>query len=119
MLIQSDDAELKKLTKYDRIMVSLFRMLYSGHSKTNFPDEVEFDQDDVREAMDRAVKPSGSRSLSRTSRTLSTRTTPVASFRRNAQQCGPLTWLQNGKGSYKFRRTRRKNIIVLPDDLSV
>jgi hypothetical protein len=117
MLTQTASPELMRLTKYDRILVSLYRMLYSGHSAANFPDERSFNQDDVREAMKRAVDAEWIDK-------------PVANVpdikytydaRRNlpteCEQCGPLTWLQDGKGSYKLRRTRRKNIICLPDDL--
>jgi hypothetical protein len=117
VLIQTDHPELMKLTKYDRIMVSLYRMLYSGHSSASFPDEREFDQDDVRKAMASAVDAGWIEK--------SVANVPDIKYTYDArrelppecEQCGPLTWLQSGKGSYKFRRTKRKNIIVLPNDL--
>lgn len=117
MLTETTPDQLTKLTKYDRIMVSLYRMLYAGHSAANFPDEKLFDQDDVREAMKRAVDAEWIEK--------SVANVPDIKYSYDArrelppecEQCGPLTWLQNGKGSYKFRRTRRKNIIDLPQDL--
>jgi hypothetical protein len=117
MLTEATPEQLMKLTKYDRIMVSLYRMLYAGHSAANFPEEKLFDQDDVREAMRRAVDAGWIEK--------SVANVPDIKYSYDArrelppecEQCGPLTWLQNGKGSYKFRRTRRKNVIELPNDL--
>jgi hypothetical protein len=34
------------------------------------------------------------------------------------ERTGPMTWLQSGKGAYVLRRTRRRNIIRLPEDLA-
>lgn len=118
MLAETSHTDLMKLTKYDRIMVSLYRMLYAGHTASTFPDEVLFDQDDVRKAMSQAL---AAQWIDK-----SVANVPDIKYtydaRRNlpeeCEQCGPLTWLQNKKGSYKFRRTRRKNIISLPEDLT-
>lgn len=116
-LFKASDADLLSLTKYDRIMVALFRRLTSGHTVSSLPDRLSFDQDDVRAAMAAAVdhgwiaKP--------------VKNVPDIKYtydaRRNlpaeCEQCGPWTWLQSGKGCYNLQRTKRRNIIVLPDDL--
>jgi DNA-directed RNA polymerase subunit K/omega len=109
--------ELMKLTKYDRIMISLYRNLLRNYTAQTFPDEIEFTQDDVRIAMRDAVQNGWIKR--------EIKNVPDIKYtydaRRNlpieCEQLGPLTWLQNGKGKYKFRRTKRRNLIVLPDDL--
>jgi|GEM_PF-1909412 len=117
MLTETDHPELMKLTKYDRIMVSLYRMLYAGHTAANFPDEKLFDQDDVREAMKRAVDAGWIDKAVANVPDIKYSYDARRELPAECEQCGPLTWLQNGKGSYRFRKTRRPNIIDLPADL--
>lgn len=111
------DAEIALLPKYDRIMIALFRKLTQGMTALDLPNEIFFDQDDVRAAMatavadgwiDRAVKNVPDIKYTYDAR----RNLPA-----ECEQFCSFTWLQNGKGRYKLQRTRRKNIIVLPDDL--
>lgn len=117
MLIQTPLEELQTLSKYDRIMVSLYRTLSQGYTADTLPIEMPFDQDDVRVAMrlavDEGLIDAEIKNVADIKYTYDAR----RELPKECEQCGPLTWLQNGKGSYKFRRTKRKNLIVLPDDL--
>jgi hypothetical protein len=118
MLIKTDPTELASLSKYDRIMIYLFRRLTAGHDATNLPLEMTFDQDDVRAAMAQAVD---DKVIDK-----SVANVPDIKYTYDArrelpaevEQLGPVTWLQVGKGTYKLRRTRRRNIIRLPQDLT-
>jgi hypothetical protein len=119
MLLQTDHTQLLELPKYDRIAIYLFRQLSAGHNATSLPEQLPFDQNDVRDAMQRAVSDGViDRAVANV---------PDIKYtydaRRNLpdeiEQVWPVTWLQNGKGKYVLRRTRRKNIITFPDCLSV
>lgn len=117
MLIQTPRDELLTSSKYDRVMVSLYRNLSRGHTADTLPTEMPFDQDDVRKAMRDAIADglidSEIKNVADIKYTYDARRELPA----ECEQCGPLTWLQAGKGCYTFRRTRRKNIITLPRDL--
>jgi hypothetical protein len=114
MLTQTPQAEFAALSKYDRIVIYLFRGLTVGMTADTLPDELLFDQDDVRAAMRRAVADG----------VIDKEVDNVADIKYSfdarrelpaeVEQCGPMTWLQRGKGKYKLRRTRRKNIIDFP-----
>ncbi len=110
-------AELSKLTQYERILVYLFRDLTKGFSPRKFADEIFFDLDDIRTAMHRAhaegMIPKLQKNVADIKYTFDARRHMPA----EAEQCGPITWLQVGKGCYKLKRTRRRNLLVLPDDL--
>jgi hypothetical protein len=114
---QMSHSELLKLPKYDRVIVLLFRNLSRGHTPDTLPYELHFDLDDVRTAMDEAVTagliPKSQKNAPDIKYTYDARRDLPA----ECEQCGRRTWLQNGKGRYIFRLTRRKNIMVLPDDL--
>lgn len=118
MLKQINSADLALLSKYDRIMVYLFRRLTGGHTAASLPQELPFDQNDVRAAMRDAV---ADKVIDKEVANVpdikytydARRELPV-----EVEQLGPMTWLQTGKGTYKLRRTRRPNIIRLPQDLA-
>ncbi len=118
MLDFTSPSKLAALSKYDRIVIYLFRMLSEGYSAESLPEEMSFTQQDVREAMAKAVR---DRVIDR-----AVANVPDIKYtydaRRNfpeeVEQAGPMTWLQSGKGTYVLRRTRRRNIIRLPEDLS-
>lgn len=99
------------LSKYDRIMVYLFRYLTSGMTPYTMPLEIEFSQEDVRAAMRRAVADgvidSEVANVPDIKYTYDARREMPA----EVEQFGPVAWLQRGKGLYKLRRTRRKNLI--------
>ena len=111
MLTQMTNEELMTIPKYDRIAVYLFRHLTKGYSAATLPNEMLFDQETVRQAMRQAVADGViDREVANV---------PDIKYtydaRRNLptemEQAGPMTWLQNGKGKYVLRRTRRKNVI--------
>src|SRR5690349_4928937 len=110
MLRETQPSEFATLSKYDRIVVYLYRRL----TACTFPNEINFDQNDVRAAMRDAVADGViDREVANV---------PDIKYTYDArrelpwevEQAGPMTWLQNGKGTYKLRRTRRRNIIRLP-----
>ncbi|PZQ96721.1 MAG: hypothetical protein DI533_14110 [Cereibacter sphaeroides] len=113
MLTQMNHEQLLGLSKYDRIAIYLFRDVTRDYSADNLPSEIPFDQDTVRRAMRKAVVDG----------VIDQEVANVPDIkytydaRRNLpaemEQAGPLTWMQNGKGKYVFRRTRRMNIIDL------
>jgi hypothetical protein len=109
MLTKMTHAQLMAHSKYDRIAVYLFRRLIDG--MTTVPNELSFSQEDVRLAMRQAVADgvidAEVANVPDVKYTFDARRELPA----EVEQCGPITWLQRGKGLYKFRRTRRKNII--------
>lgn len=115
MLIKTPNSELRTFSKYDRIAICLFRMLTDG--MCTVPTELDFDQDDVRRAMRIAVAQGlidkDVDNVADLKYTYDARRVMPAEI----EQCGPITWLQRGKGKYKLKRTRRKNIIMLPESL--
>jgi hypothetical protein len=117
MLQQLPPAALMQLSKYDRITTYLFRHLTQGHSAETLPDQLDFDQDDVRAAMRRAVAENvidkEVDNVSDIKYTYDAR----RPFPAEVEQCGPITWLQRGKGRYKLQRTQRKNLIDFEAEL--
>lgn len=111
MLMQMPREQLLGLSKYDRIVVYLFRELTEGMTPYSMPAEIEFSQEHVRIAMRRAladgVIDSEVANVPDIKYTYDARRELPA----EVEQCGPVTWLQRGKGVYKLRRTRRKNLI--------
>lgn len=107
----------RKLTKYDRVVIALFRNLTDKLSKESLPKEIYFDQDDVRAAAQTAIGlgwiKTGVKNIADVKYTYDAR----RNLPDECEQCGHLTWLQVSKGKYKFVRTARRNIIVLPDDV--
>lgn len=114
---ETAEVDLATLPKYDRIMIALFRQLSAGHTTVSLPDEIAFDQDDVRTAMAQAVSDGWIDKPVKNVPDIKYTYDARRDLPPECEQCGPRTWLQNGKGRYKLRRTKRKNIIVLPDDL--
>lgn len=116
MLTQTPPEQLAALSKYDRIVIYLFRRLTVGMTAATLADELLFDQDDVRGAMRSAVADGvidkEVDNVSDIKYSFDARRELPA----EVEQCGPMTWLQRGKGRYKFKRTRRKNIIDFPGD---
>lgn len=114
MLTRTPHDELLALSKYDRIAVYLFRELTEGMTAETLPQELEFDQEDVRKAMRKAVADgvidSEVANVPDIKYTYDARRELPAEI----EQCGHMTWLQRGKGKYRLRRTRRKNIIDFP-----
>lgn len=116
MLTHTPRDQLLALPKYDRIAIYLFRELTEGMGADALPlgRELEFDQEDVRKAMRKAVA----------DKVIDTEVANVPDIKytydarrelpAEIEQCGPMTWLQRGKGKYRLRRTRRKNVIDFP-----
>lgn len=117
MLPQMSSGDLLRLPKYDRIVVFLFRKLTAGMTADCVPDELLFDLDDVRAAMLDAVEASVINCAIKNAADIKYTYDARRNLPEECEQCGRRTWLQNGKGTYIFRKTRRKNIIVLPQDL--
>ncbi|MBA1224972.1 hypothetical protein [Stutzerimonas stutzeri] len=111
MLFQTPREQLLELSKYDRIAIYLFRKLTQGLTASTLPLELPFNQDDIRAAMRQAV----------TDGVIDKEVANVPDIKytfdarrelpSEIEQCGPMTWLQRGKGLYKLRRTRRRNLI--------
>lgn len=117
MLSKFSRTKLLELSKYDRIAVLLFRKLSRGHTATTLPDDLHFDLDDVRAVMKKAVDDDFIDEVVRNVADIKYTYDARRDLPEECEQCGPRTWLQNGKGVYILRRTARKNIIRLPDDL--
>ncbi len=112
-LILTDRAGLLALSKYDRIAIYLFRELTRNYGPTTLPRELIFDLEDVRIAMRRAVADGIIDKDVRNAADIKYSYDARRELPAEIEQCGPMTWLQKGKGKYVFRRTRRKNIIDL------
>jgi len=117
MFAKMTRSELLSLSKYDRIVVLLFRKLARGYTPSNLPDELHFDLDDVRKVMSKAVADNLIDEVVKNVADIKYTYDARRDLPEECEQCGHRTWLQNGKGVYIFRRTRRKNIIRLPHDL--
>lgn len=117
MLIKTEHSKLLEIPEYDRIAVYLFRELTMGMGKDTLPDELPFDLDAVRFAMNKAVSDGiivkAIKNVADIKYTYDAR----RELPEEIEQNGPMTWLQDGKGKYKFRRTKRKNIIDFPECL--
>lgn len=113
MFQRATNDELLKLKKYDRVAVYLFRQLTTGYSPATLPREVHFTLDDVRAAdalcLSDGIIDKPMANLPDIKYTYDAR----QDMPDEMTQAGPLTWLQAGKGKYKLRRTKRKNIIDL------
>lgn len=102
---------------YDQIICQLYANLTAGMSDANQPAEFSFKLSDVRDAMEQAFdKGLISRKIKNIADIKYTYDARRA-LPPELEKLGFLTWLQDGKGRYKFRRTRRRNLIRLPDDL--
>lgn len=118
MLAKFSNTQLMGLRKYHRVAVYLFRRLTAGYGPNTLPQEIYFDLDDVRAAMTAAAtdglisKPF--KNVSDVKYLYDAR----EDFPDEIEQCGPITWLSVRKGQYKLVRTRRKNLITLPQGLS-
>lgn len=117
MLTRIPNDELLSLTKYDRITTYLFRKLTKGMTADTLPQELLFSLDDLRAAMRDAVADGIIDKEVRNVPDIKYTYDARRDFPAEVEQCGPMTWLQRGKGLYKLCRTRRKNIIELPEIL--
>ncbi len=111
MLIQMPREQLLGLSKYDRIVVYLFRELTVGMTPHSMPLEIEFSQEHVRVAMRRAIADGVIDTEVANVPDIKYTYDARREFPAEVEQCGPITWLQRGKGMYRMRRTRRKNLI--------
>ena len=118
MLQQSSKTQLLEMSKYDRIAIYLFRELTSGIAINALPDEILFDLDAVRTAMSKAVADDVIDKAVKNVADIKYTYDARRELPEEIEQNGPVTWLQNGKGLYKFRRTKRKNLIYFPEYLS-
>lgn len=117
MLSEMSVGDLLRLPKYDRIVVYLFRKLWAGMTVSTVPDELHFDLDDVRAAMFDALDDGVIDCVMKNAADIKYTYDARRNLPDECEQCGRRTWLQNGKGRYIFRKTKRKNIIILPGDL--
>jgi hypothetical protein len=104
---------LLMLTRYERILTVLFRSLTVRYSSRTLPDELPFDLDDLRRAMQDAVADNLIPRIIKNPADIKYTFDARRELPIEVEQCGPITWLQTAKGCYKFKRTRRKNIIDL------
>jgi hypothetical protein len=115
MLDRLPHDQLLKLTQYERILTVLFRSLTHGHTADTLPDELHFALDDLRFAMETAYHdgliPKHIKNVPDIKYTFDAR----RELPLEIEQCGPMTWLQTGKGHYKLMKTHRKNIIGFED----
>lgn len=117
MFSRTNRACLLRMPKYDRIAVYLFRELTGGVTKETLPEETHFDLDAVRSAMAKAVADGVIDKAVKNVADIKYTYDARREFPEEIEQAGPMTWLQNGKGQYILRRTRRKNIIDFPECL--
>lgn len=117
MFVRTDPAELLKLPKYDRIAIYLFRELTRDMAEDSLPNEIPFDLDAVRAAMNKAAAEGVIDKAMKNPADIKYTYDARRDLPQEMEQAGPLTWLQVRKGRYKFRRTKRKNLILLPDVL--
>jgi hypothetical protein len=118
MLTQTTPTQLRDLAKYDRIVIYLFRRLADGYTATSLPDELVFEQGDVRAAMRQAVSDGIIDKEVANVPDIKYTYDARRELPPEVEQAGPMTWLQTRKGAYKLKRTRRRNIIRLPEDLA-
>jgi hypothetical protein len=118
LLMQTPHEELLALPQYDRIAIYLFRALTAGMTAETLPNELNFNQEDVRIAMRKAVADGLIKKEVRNAPDIKYTYDARRELPPEIEQCGPVTWLQRGKGKYKLRRTRRKNIIDFPGVLA-
>jgi len=109
------DAELVRLTQYERIVVYLFRRLTASLEPATLPNELFFTSLDVVAAMHEAhadgIIPKASANPPDIKYTFDAR----RHLPTEVEQAGPLTWLAVGKGRYKFKRTHRRNLMPFPN----
>lgn len=118
-LLRIPREQLLTFPKYDRIAIYLFRELTAGVLRADaLPAELSFDQDDVRVAMRKAVADGVIDAEVANVPDIKYTYDARRELPPEIEQCGPMTWLQRGKGRYKFRRTRRKNIIDFTEVLT-
>ena len=109
---QTQHASLMALSRYDRIAICLFRHLTRGLSSGTLPDTLDFDKATLDEVMQDAVR------AGIVDRVISN--LPDIKYTYDArralpaevEQCGPMAWLQTGKGRYQLARVRRPNLIT-------
>ncbi|HVZ99153.1 MAG TPA: hypothetical protein VG841_02425 [Caulobacterales bacterium] len=113
MLDRLSNEQLGKITLYERVLVYLFRKLTAGITKSSFPNVLPFDLDDIRDAVHRAHRdqliPRIIKNIPDIKYTFDARRHMPS----EVEQCGPITWLQVSKGSYKLQRTVRRNLLDL------
>ena len=103
MLSKFSRTKLLDLSKYDRIAVLLFRKLSRGYTATTLPDDLHFDLDDVRAVMKKAVDDDFIDEVVRNVADIKYTYDARRDLPEECEQCGPRTWLQNGKGVYILR----------------
>lgn len=117
MLDHTPREELLSLPKYDRIAIYLFRELTKAYTPATMPDEIPFFQGTVRSAMKQAVADGVIDKEVANVPDIKYTYDARRSLPAEMEQFGPITWLQNGKGSYILKRTKRPNLIRMPEDL--
>ena len=113
----TERSELVKLPKYDRIAIYLFRYLAREYSASSLPDSINFELEDVHEAMRSAVRDGIIDKEVKNVADIKYTYDARRDFPAEIEQAGSYSWLQNGKGKYIFQRTRRRNLITFPDCL--
>lgn len=117
MLSETTSGQLLKLKKYDRIAIYLFRRLVKGYTSSTIPNELPFTLQDVRDAMHDVVADGLLKKVVKNVADIKYTYDARKNFPPEMEQAGPLTWLQVSKGNYKFVKTQRRNLIILPDSL--
>jgi hypothetical protein len=110
--------KLAKTVLYDSIVVALFEKLTRAVPKGAIPDELPFDLDDVRQAMDEGI--AAGAVVRRVKNIADIKYTYDARkpFPASVSATGDWVWIGNGKGKYKFVRVPKKNLINLPQDIA-
>lgn len=119
MLFDETDEYIEKFTAYDRSFYQLVIDLFTPFPESELPQEVLFEQSDVRSAMERAKDRGWIKKVVANIPDIKYTYDARRDFPKLPAVLGHLIWLQNGKGKYKLVRSRRPNIIRLPEDLAV
>jgi len=117
MLWKTEHDELMGFTKYDRIVIYLFRHLARGHTLESLPDDLHFGKETIVEVMRQAVADGVIEKEVKNVADIKYTYDSRRELPSEVEQAGPRTWLQNGKSKYIFRKTKRKNLIDFPEIL--
>ncbi len=113
MLAWTPFDQLRKMSDYDCVTIYLFRQMIGGTSVSSYPEEIPFDLDDIRAAIARCKADGLLKSNVKNPADVKYTYDARRNLPDEVEQLWPVTWLPVAKGYYKFRRTKRKNIIDL------
>src|ERR1044072_9724907 len=115
MLDRCTTDEFARLTKYERIALYLFRRLTSALTASTFPNELHFLSADVVAAMNAAHRDGAINAAQANPPDIKYSFDARRDFPAEIEQLGPMTWLAVGKGRYKLKRPKRRNLFPFPN----